>query len=233
MKTEKYLTKSLLREINDAAKREKRNRWIDRDFIEQLPNDAKFPIVDYFYHNKNEFRLMIVLNDEPAVGYIDVSALRFEIIPTASFHDDGSVVIEEPSAHDAKRPYPNGREWKETVTMAPVRDQARFRREVLNAYAYQCAICDVRDKSLLRAAHIVDVALGGPDTMENGICLCTNHEISFDNGLILINDRLEVINRTTGDLGIKYSKLRDTISSDMRPNPVFLREKLSRFTDRA
>ena len=42
----------------------------------------------------------------------------------------------------------------------------------------------MKEPSILRAAHIVPVAKGGSDEIENGLCLCTNHEIAFDRCLI-------------------------------------------------
>lgn len=64
---------------------------------------------------------------------------------------------------------------------------ARFRSEVLRAYGGQCAICRCAEEKLLQAAHIVAVADGGSDKAKNGICLCANHHLMLDNGLICID----------------------------------------------
>lgn len=62
-----------------------------------------------------------------------------------------------------------------------------FRKEVLEAYNNQCAICRCQEEKLLQAAHIVPVAQGGSDLVSNGICLCANHHLMFDSGLIKID----------------------------------------------
>lgn len=65
--------------------------------------------------------------------------------------------------------------------------ECAFRHAVLDAYNNQCAICHCKEKKLLQAAHIVPVAKGGSDSVSNGICLCANHHLMFDSGLIKID----------------------------------------------
>jgi putative restriction endonuclease len=66
---------------------------------------------------------------------------------------------------------------------------AEFRRDILTAYEYQCAFCGY-DGMLtgvavaLEAAHVRWRAFDGPDTVENGICLCTLHHKLFDMGVL-------------------------------------------------
>lgn len=62
-----------------------------------------------------------------------------------------------------------------------------FRNKVLAAYGFKCAICRCDEENLLEAAHIRSVADGGSDDVKNGICLCANHHIMFDKGLIKID----------------------------------------------
>jgi putative restriction endonuclease len=70
----------------------------------------------------------------------------------------------------------------------PSRDPA-FRREVLRAYRYQCAVCgfdlklDARPIGL-EAAHIKWRQARGPDEVSNGICLCALHHKMLDKGAI-------------------------------------------------
>lgn len=66
------------------------------------------------------------------------------------------------------------------------RDQD-FRKKVINAYNCQCAICRCSEEKILQAAHIKAVADGGTDDLSNGICLCANHHLMFDCGLIKID----------------------------------------------
>ncbi|MDZ7716171.1 MAG: HNH endonuclease [Balneolaceae bacterium] len=67
-----------------------------------------------------------------------------------------------------------------------------FRRKVLQAYEHRCAVCnfDVRmgAKTLcIEAAHIKWHSAGGPDTVNNGIALCTLHHKLFDLGAFTLD----------------------------------------------
>ena len=64
---------------------------------------------------------------------------------------------------------------------------AKFRKKVLALYNYQCAICRAEAPEILEAAHIQAVYSGGLDNPENGICLCANHHLMYDRGLITID----------------------------------------------
>lgn len=69
------------------------------------------------------------------------------------------------------------------------RRSAAFRSEVLMAYEYQCAFCGY-DGTLgripvgLDAAHVQWFALDGPDTVDNGVCLCSLRHKLFDKGVL-------------------------------------------------
>lgn len=76
---------------------------------------------------------------------------------------------------------------RDRITTSHWKRMQCFRKKVLFRYGYQCAVCRCREERLLQAAHIVAVSDGGPDDEENGICLCANHHIMFDNGLINID----------------------------------------------
>lgn len=51
----------------------------------------------------------------------------------------------------------------------------------------KCAICRCSEPKILQAAHIIAVSEGGNDGPENGICLCANHHLMYDNELIKID----------------------------------------------
>lgn len=74
----------------------------------------------------------------------------------------------------------------------PARDP-RFRDLVLTAYEYRCAFCGF-DGCLgpatigLDAAHVRWHALEGPDTLDNGLGLCTIHHKLFDKGALGLAD---------------------------------------------
>ncbi|MGF1734116.1 HNH endonuclease [Photobacterium satsumensis] len=224
----KFLTKKDLKEINDAAVREKRNQALTDEFVNGLPDEVKLPVMQTIYHTANEIRLIVILNSKGDIGLIDVSTLRYETLPNVYRYEDGRVEFEDRAITDSKRPYPNGREWKESVVKQPVRKQSTFRAGVLKAYGHQCAMCDINEKSLLRAAHIVDVADGGNDTITNGLCLCVNHEIAYDRGLIGVNDEFEIIFCSDEKLGIKRDKIKLPDNETLYPNREYLRVKFEK-----
>lgn len=76
---------------------------------------------------------------------------------------------------------------RERVSTSRWERDYKFREGVLKHYGYKCAICRCDEPKLLQAAHIKAVADGGNDDIENGICLCANHHIMLDKGLIKID----------------------------------------------
>lgn len=63
--------------------------------------------------------------------------------------------------------------------------QRRFRWRVLPAYRNQCAICRLKEVTLLDAAHIVgDLEERGEPTVDNGLSLCSIHHRAFDQHLV-------------------------------------------------
>lgn len=68
-----------------------------------------------------------------------------------------------------------------------------FRLRILTAYSYRCAICgfDMRldQQSVgLEAPHIKWHQAGGPDTVNNGLCLCVLHHKLFDLGVFTLSE---------------------------------------------
>jgi putative restriction endonuclease len=63
--------------------------------------------------------------------------------------------------------------------------QRRFRWRVIPAYRNRCAICHLREPSLLDAAHITpDADVGGEPAVSNGVSLCSMHHRTFDQDLV-------------------------------------------------
>ncbi|MGV9993468.1 phosphorothioated DNA-binding restriction endonuclease [Streptomyces sp. NPDC003374] len=90
------------------------------------------------------------------------------------------------------------------VTARRQRDP-RMRELVLTAYEYRCAFCgyDGRIGAVpvgLEAAHVRWWAFGGPDDVENGLCLCSLHHKLFDKGVLGVGDghRILVSQRFVG-----------------------------------
>lgn len=71
--------------------------------------------------------------------------------------------------------------------------QRRFRWRVLPAYRHQCAICRLKEVTLLDAAHIVgDVEARGEPTVDNGLSLCSIHHRAFDQHLVGVDPDYKV-----------------------------------------
>ncbi len=71
--------------------------------------------------------------------------------------------------------------------------QRTFREKVLLAYKEQCALCKLRHKELLDAAHIIpDSEEHSRATVDNGISLCKLHHAAFDKFLIGITPDFKV-----------------------------------------
>jgi putative restriction endonuclease len=59
--------------------------------------------------------------------------------------------------------------------------QAAFRERVIRAYRERCALCRLRHRELLDAAHITpDSEAEGKPTISNGLALCKLHHAAFD-----------------------------------------------------
>ena len=75
---------------------------------------------------------------------------------------------------------------------------SNFRKNVLRAYEYKCAICgfDVKlgDTPIaLDACHIRWQKADGPDELGNGLALCVMHHKLFDRGAFTLSKRLEIL----------------------------------------
>ena len=222
-KSVQYFTKSLLIEFNNAAIREKRNRQLEPKYLDKLSDDIIIPIVHIFYHTKDEIRVMLALSAKPDIAFLDMSYERFQLIPTAEEDGNGSFIFQDESRLKNSFPY-GDREWTQKTVKKPYRNQNKFRRCVLKAYSYQCAICDETNLHILRAAHIIPVTYGDNDIIANGICLCANHEIAFDRGLIKISSEGDIIVRDS-TIQVKRSKIRYPEHKNDYPSKEFLQTK--------
>lgn len=185
MNDTRYFTKQLLIEYNNAAIREKRNRAIKEEVLESLQDGQVFPITFDMYHSKREMRVMISLF-KIGTAFLDMTEERYYMLPIAKWNKKTQTYIFEDEEEVRKKfPYKN-REWTEKVVKKPYRKQGKFRKEIFKAYNGTCAVCGIKEPKILRAAHIIPVAEGGSDEIQNGLCLCTNHEIAFDKGLLKI-----------------------------------------------
>lgn len=91
-----------------------------------------------------------------------------------------------------------------------IRD-AKFRRLVLATHGRRCAVCGFHFAPVLQAAHVQARSKGGPDTVDNGVPLCTFHHPLFDLGLFTWDEerRLVVSARWSDDMRGGMPSLHD------------------------
>ena len=118
-----------------------------------------------------------------------------------------------------------------------VRDQS-FSRRVLTAYGYTCCACGTQ-LGLVQGAHIVPVAARPNYSTRNGLALCANHHLAYDNNLFAVErDYQIVINArvvralVSRGLGARIDLVLDTLRDQIevperewdRPAPQYLIE---------
>jgi putative restriction endonuclease len=120
--------------------------------------------------------------------------------------------------------------------------QQRFKLDVMRAYRHRCAICTLRERALVQAAHIVpDVEPEGIAAVVNGLALCAIHHLAFDRnllgidptGVVHIADRLlrEIDGPMlrTGLQGFHGEAIAVPRRPEDRPDPVRLEARFERF----
>ena len=90
--------------------------------------------------------------------------------------------------------------------------QKSFEFEVFKRYGKKCAVCEVDVREMLVAAHIRGKAENGSDDERNGLVLCKNHHVAFDEGLFSIEPESHLIctpeeGPSRQDLRIEYTRL--------------------------
>ncbi len=120
--------------------------------------------------------------------------------------------------------------------------QHRFRAAVLRAYASRCAVCSLREASLLEASHIIeDRDPSGHATVVNGISLCAIHHLAYDRNLMgidpegVVHIASRLLREVDGPMlksGLQEfhgAKILSPRRVDERPDPVRLKVRFTRF----
>ena len=86
----------------------------------------------------------------------------------------------------------------------------KFRKNILKAYKYKCAVCGFDVKLLhqpvgLEAAHIKWHGKRGPDIESNGLALCSLHHRLFDRGIFRLSLQWDILvsDAAYGSVGLK------------------------------
>ena len=169
---------------------------------------------------------VFVVGDDPSGLTFSVQADE----PAEVFSSGGNRAIAE-----ARRRYV-------TATVQRRLHQQAFRLRVLKAYHERCAICLLRHRELLDAAHILpDTHPRGEPVVSNGLALCSLHHAAFDHHILgvrpdlTVDIRTDVLREDDGPMlvyglqGFHRSRLRVPRGPDSRPNPSFLEERYELF----
>jgi len=98
--------------------------------------------------------------------------------------------------------------------------QAKFRKDILNAYQKKCLLTGEEISAVLEAAHIVPVKYHGADVVNNGICLRVDIHTLFDAGAIRIKPTGELLLSDTVSASQNYRYLPPKITIPGFVNPA-------------
>ena len=205
------------------------NLWTNRGLREAMKENIPLIYLQKISKGKYFVHLPVyIIKDEPDLLRFTVAAesvIRFSDAPN---------IVDEPEVRYLKQEYAT-REVKQRMY------QQTFRELVLEAYRNHCAICSLRHRELLDAAHIIPDAEGGRPLVNNGLSLCKIHHSAFDQNIIGINPdyiievRRDVLEEIDGPM-LKYgiqemhgNKIILPYSSLKRPDRTLLAERFERF----
>ena len=119
--------------------------------------------------------------------------------------------------------------------------QRSFRERVLRAYQTQCAVCRLRHRELLDAAHILPDKEGGGPRVTNGLSLCKLHHAAYDKHFVgvrpdgIIEVRHDILEEQDGPMllhGLKRlhkTRIYRPRQIANRPDPHLLELRYARF----
>lgn len=201
--------------------------WQNRGLREAMRRQA--PLIYFYGLGSGEYVPawpIFIVGDDPG-------ALTFTVAldaPYAQFEDPQPSEVAE-----ARRQY-------ETATFRRRLHQKTFRQRVLAAYRERCAICRLRHRELLDAAHIVpDRDPEGEPVVSNGLSLCKLHHAAFDAYFVTVDPdytvvvRADVLAETDGPMlrhglqEVHGSKIILPGRETWRPSRDALAQRLERF----
>lgn len=191
--------------------------------------ESQVPLIYFYGIGEGEYLPawpVFIVGDDPG-------ALTFTValdVPYASFGDPTGSELAEP-----RRAYATG-------TFRRRLHQTAFRERVLTAYRERCAICRLRHRELLDAAHIVpDHDPEGEPRVSNGLALCKLHHAAFDSLFVTVDPdyrvliRRDVLEEVDGPMlrhGLQElhgSKIHLPARTRWRPDREALAARLERF----
>lgn len=156
-----------------------------------------------------------------------------------------TVALDAPYAQfEEPRPMEVAEARREYVTASFKRrlHQTAFRQRVLAAYREHCAMCRLRHRQLLDAAHIIaDREPDGEPVVSNGLSLCKLHHAAFDGYFVTVDPdyriliRPDVLEEIDGPMlrhGLQElhgSRILLPRRKELKPSKEALEDRLSRF----
>ncbi|MFI9532782.1 HNH endonuclease [Nocardia fusca] len=140
-----------------------------------------------------EFELPLILLRKIA------PSLYLPVFPVYAVADDPQnerflIALDEElrSVQDPRQLKPLEKRYAARITKQRIH-QPEFRERVLLAYNRQCAVCNLKHRELLDAAHIIsDTKPHGTATVDNGLGLCKIHHAAYDANFLGISPDFEV-----------------------------------------
>ena len=205
------------------------NLWTNRGLHEAMKQNIPLIYLQKISKGKYFVHLPVfIIKDEP-------EKLRFTVAAENIIKlSDAPNIVEEPEVRYLKQEYAT-REVKQRMY------QQTFRELVLDAYRNHCAMCRLKHRELLDAAHIIPDSKGGKPLVVNGLSLCKIHHSAFDQNIIGINPdyiievRRDVLEEIDGPM-LKYgiqemhgNRIILPRSSAKRPDRDLLAERFEKF----
>ncbi|MCY7274208.1 MAG: HNH endonuclease [Phormidesmis sp. CAN_BIN44] len=153
--------------------------------------------------------------------YLD-QLLSSEISPDEdrTFFEDANILDEEVSLSSSSE-IPIIIERGRVATSVIQRpNQARFRRDVLDAASRICILTQETTPDVLEAAHIIPVRHGGTDSVGNGFCMRVDIHRLFDGGKIRIGSNGTVTLSEHVEAAVSYADLPRSINFPPAVDPV-------------
>lgn len=170
------------------------NHWVNVGLRNCMNN--KIPLIYMHEVSKGKYLIQwpvfVMFDDIKNLSFIVEAQTKSHILP------ENELVIGKPG--EVERRYA-------TRQMIQRLHQSTFRELVLIAYKEHCAICALRHRPLLDAAHIIgDGEILGRAIVTNGLSLCKIHHAAFDSNIIGItpdyhvNVREDILNEIDGPM---------------------------------
>jgi len=204
------------------------DHWVNRGLRECM--NHKIPLIYLHEVTRGKYLVQwpvfIVFDDKNNMSFIVEAESKSYIQPEEATINNEAAEIERKYA---------------TRLMIKRLHQGTFREQVLAAYREHCAICNLKHRELLDAAHIIPDNEGGKAVVPNGLSLCKIHHAAFDQNIIGISPdyqikvREDILSEIDGPMlkhGIQEmhgSKLILPRSNSLRPNKDWLAKRFSQF----